>query len=318
MYENTAAVARAEISTLLEAAKDTEKFLIADLIFPIFSVDRMAGWYPRLKIKEGNLLRAQSTKRGPSGTYNEISRALTRDNYRCEDRGLEERIDDVLAAQYENFFDMEETTARLVSRPVKLDHEKVVAERAFDEGVFTTLPATAPYTEAKLADLDFAKDLQDAQETLTKQQVVANTLVMSLQLWNRVRRSVKLQRYLFGDTNLDVKKLVKPSDVGAAFMIEHVLIAQATYDASAPGKNPNLQPIWSPDYFGLFNVQGGDYALGGVGRTISWDADCPNGMFATETYRDEKRRGDMVRVRCNVDEKVVDEAAGVLVKTNFA
>ncbi|MDR0532721.1 MAG: hypothetical protein LBH01_02080 [Verrucomicrobiales bacterium] len=317
MYENTAAAPRGEITELLEAAADTEKFLIADKIFPVHEVDRMAGWYPRLKIKEGSLLRAESTKRGPTGSYNEISRAVVRDNYRCEDRGLVERVDDVLAEQYADFFDMEVVTARLVSRPVKFDHEREVAGRAFDSEIFTTLDPAAPYTEAGLADIDFARDLQDAQERLTKQQVEPNTLVLSLQLWNRVRRSVKLQRYLFGDTNLDVKKLITPQHIADAFMIPNILVAKATYDVSAKGKEPDLRPIWSSDFFGIFNVQAGDFQLGGVGRTLSWRADVPGGLFATETYRDEGRRGDMVRVRCNVDEKVIDEASGVLVETGW-
>jgi hypothetical protein len=40
-------------------------------------------------------------------------------------------------------------------------------------------------------------------------------------------------------------------------------------------------------------------------------------LFTTETYRDEKRRSDMVRVRHNTAEKVIDETAGELIATGL-
>jgi flagella basal body P-ring formation protein FlgA len=55
----------------------------------------------------------------------------------------------------------------------------------------------------------------------------------------------------------------------------------------------------------------------GVGRTIVWTADAP-GMFVTETYRSEPRRGDMVRVRMHSAEKIVDATAGELLTTGWA
>ena len=65
-------------------------------------------------------------------------------------------------------------------------------------------------------------------------------------------------------------------------------------------------------------MKGGDFDEGGMGRTLVWDADVPSGLYATETYRDPKRRSDMARVRTNSIEKVVNENAGHLIKTNWA
>ena len=62
----------------------------------------------------------------------------------------------------------------------------------------------------------------------------------------------------------------------------------------------------------------GDFTGGGVGRSIVWGADSPGGLFVSETYRDEKRRGNMIRVRMNTDEKIIDETAGELITTQWA
>ena len=65
-------------------------------------------------------------------------------------------------------------------------------------------------------------------------------------------------------------------------------------------------------------MRGGEFDAGGVGRTLVWEADIPGGLFATETYRDEKRRSDIVPVRTNSVEKVVNENCGHLITTNYA
>ena len=106
--------------------------------------------------------------------------------------------------------------------------------------------------------------------------------------------------------------------IAKAFLIERVMVASATYDSSVKGSAANLVPIWGNDYLFLGNVQGGDFSAGGVGRTIVWGADCPGGLVVTETYRAENRRGDMVRVRQNTAEKIIDETAGELIATRWA
>lgn len=318
MYANSAAISRPEISAFLEEAREAERFYIAQTLFPVLGVVASAGRYPRLKIKNGGLLRKESTLRGPTGTYNEVTRKFEWDTYDCKDRGLEERIDDVQARQMADFFDMEVATGKLVTRSVALDYEVRCAERAFDDTVLVAEEATVDYTEVNLATIDFALDMQKVQERMTKFQQPWNTLVMSLQLFNRVRRTPLLQRYIFGEDIGNTKKLITPKMLQDAFMIDNVVIAQASYDQAPKGKDADIVPVWGSDFWGLYNIKGGDFSEGGLGRTLVWEADTPNGIFATETYRDEKRRGDMVRVRSNTDEKILDETAGVLLETSWA
>jgi hypothetical protein len=64
-------------------------------------------------------------------------------------------------------------------------------------------------------------------------------------------------------------------------------------------------------------VQGGEYQAGGCGRTIQWDRDT-TGLFTPETYRDDSRRSNILRVRQHTAEKVIDETAGILITTSFA
>jgi hypothetical protein len=56
---------------------------------------------------------------------------------------------------------------------------------------------------------------------------------------------------------------------------------------------------------------------GGCGRTIIWDADSEGGLFTTDQYRDEPRRGDKIRVRSNRVIKIVNPNSGRLIGTGL-
>lgn len=319
-YANTAAVSRPEISAFLEEAIGAERYFIGQLVMPIYTSKARAGRYPRMKIEGGELLRAQSTKRSPTGTYNEVTRRFDWDTYDCVDRGLEERVDDAITREMADFFDAEVLTGKLVTRGVMLDYEVRVAEAVMNDDNFNATNGSVVYSEANIATIDFPKDLMEAKERLTRKAQIPNTLILSESAFNRIRRSTKLQTFLYGTLGQGTAyRLVNPEDIAKAFLIERVMVASATYDSSVKGSTAaNLIPIWGNDYLFLGNVQGGDFSAGGVGRTIVWGADCPGGLVVTETYRAENRRGDMVRVRQNTAEKIIDGTAGELISTRWA
>jgi hypothetical protein len=64
-------------------------------------------------------------------------------------------------------------------------------------------------------------------------------------------------------------------------------------------------------------VQSGQFTAGGIGRTLVWSADAPGG-FVSESYRDEARRSNVLRVRMNTSEKLIDANAAVRITTSFA
>lgn len=323
MYNNSAAVYRPDINAFLQQAQDIEKHFIAQKIFPVLGVDKRAGQYPRIKIGEGSLMRSEVTKRNVTGTYNEITRKHSWHSYNLEDRGLKERIDDDKAAEMSDFFDLEVTTGKLVRRNMMIDLEIQARNTLFDTGTFTSANSKVAYTEANIATADFPYDMNAALEALILRGVDVNTIVLSNKLWNYLRRSKLLQDYLFGSEPTK-KKLIKAKDVSEAFSEEQgraieVVVASAGYDTSNRAKDtPTLTPIWGTSHIWLGSVKGGAIQEGGVGRTLSWNEASKGGLFQTETWRDEDRRGDMLRVRSYSNEHVTDETAGHLIVTQFA
>jgi len=323
MYENAAAISRPEISAFLEEAS-SDAGLIAQKILPIYTSAARAGRYPRIRIGAGNLLKAYSTKRGTTGTYNEVTRSFEWDTFDCQDYGLVERVDDVVAREMSNFFDAEVYTAKFVKNELELDYENRVAGLVFNANSSTPVNSTVAYTQANLATIDFPTDLNNAIATMRLRRYKPNTLVMNRQVWNRLRASTKLQNYLYGNIGAGTQfRLITPEDLSSAFGLPNVYIADASIDNTPIGRSQanviaNLQYVWSNAYWALATCAGGDFKAGGLGRTISWGADSPGGLYITETFRNEERRGNVVRCRMNSAEKLIDLNCLYLCATQYS
>lgn len=318
-YSNAAAISRPEISAFLEEAQSVENLLIGAKVLPVYTSEKRAGRYPKLRIQNGELLNSGGALRGPTGTYPEVNREWEWDTFDCEDRGLEERIDDTLREEMSDFFDLEVTTAKLVRRALMLQHEIRAAAAVMATGTFTTTNSSVAYSEANAATVDFAKDITDAIARMEALGQVPNTLVMSRTVFNRIRRTTKLQTYIYGNIPGAGNKDITPSSLGNAFDVPlNVLISGSSYNTAKKGQTYSLSSIWGTSHISLCSVAGGEFQNGGMGRTIVWGSDCPGGQFCTETYRSEARRSDTLRVRTHDTLKILDATAAQLIATQWA
>lgn len=320
MYQSSVAISRPEITAFLEESKDLEKQFIASQILPSVEQEARAGRYPKLQRKDGQLMNKGSTARGPLGSYNRTDRAHGWDTYDCKDRGHEEVIDDVDVKELQRFTSLETLKAKLAKRYVMMDYEIRVADLVMssaNSGITATAAAVA-YTEANIATFDFARDLQDAITRLEKKAVIPNTLVIARDLWNRIQRSTKLQSFLYSSLGSGNTKLITTDDVSKVFSGLKIVVPGIHYNSGDLGQDVSFSPIWTTATMLLADIQSGDFDAGGLGRTITWSADCPGGLFSTETYRDEKHRADVIRVRMHSDEKIVDAGAAELITTSYA
>lgn len=318
MYNTTDSVARQDISTLLMEAVGQEKQYIGQAVLPIYSSEREVGRYPKFRIGKGELLKKESQLRNATGTYNESQESFEWDSYATQEYGHEKRIDDVVAKQMRDFFDAEMVSAKFCMNKVMLDYEVQVAGAIMDSSTFATASSSVAYTESNLATIDVAFDINYAIEQMTLIGETPNTMILSLQLWNRLKRSRQLQTYLYGYLNTTQGgSNITTEIVGAAFGLDQIIIAKKSIDTAIKGFT-SVVPVWGNDYIWIGDIKGGDFMEGGAGRTIIWGADSEGGLFTSDQYRDEKRRGSMIRVRSNRTVKIINPNAGRLITTQWA
>lgn len=317
---SSGATIRADLNLKVEEAQMADDFFIGLRAMPPLSVDAKSGTYPKLQIAAGELLTSGATERSTDGSYGEVTRQWTNDTYDCVDRGLEERVDDAQARDVARFFNLEATAARLVLRQMMLAHEIRVAAALVNATTFGAGTNSAvAYTEANIATISFVADVLAAIERVRNNGTNPDTILLSSTVYNRIRRATPTLTFVQG--SLGKGSQVTGSTLAQAFAdegIKQVLVGKARYNSAKKGQSHSAANVWGNTYVwvGKANNAALDAKEGGAGFTFYWNAE--GGLFVTETYREEKRRGNIVRVRQNTTEKVVDATAGTLITTQYS
>jgi hypothetical protein len=322
MYPTAGTTIRADLAIKVEEARAADKFLIGQMVMPPMPVGAKSGTYPKLKIAEAELMSAGSTLRSMTGSYGEVTRKWDSDTYDCLDRGLEEPIDDTAQKDLARFFNLEASSARWVDRNMRLDHEVRVAAAIFNTTNFgAATNSTVAYTQANLATIDFPADVIAAVERVNDIGAEANTIVLSSTVLNRVKRSTLMKEWIRGTIAGEADKPINATSIARSFAdhgITQCYVGRARQNTAKKGQAKSIANIWSTTYVwvGYVNPAAKTPEDGGAGFTFYWSEE--GGFFTPETYRNEGRRSNMVRVRQNTTEKVTDGTAGTLIATQYS
>jgi len=309
---------RADIAqAVFEGLSNKNNLFIGTEVMPVYSSDVKSGAYLKLNIGDSETLNDDVLKIAAGAGYPRTSRRFTSDSFDAIEYGLEEVLPDSNRRDLDRFFDTEVNIAGMLLRQIQVSHEARVASAAFAANGLTAISATAAYTEANITSFDVPGDVAAAKLELAKYGVLPNTLIMSMPLFERIRRSAKVQNQFFGIVPSDQSRLLSEGEVAAAVGVDRVLVGRAPKNTAAKGQTYAGGFIWSNTYMALATTSGGDFSGGGFGRTIVWAADSPV-PFVSETYRDEARRANVLRVRQNSAEKVIDGSSIIRITTGFA
>ncbi len=316
-FSSAGATLRGDINTLLTEGTDADKFLIGEKVAPVYESPVQQGQYPKFQLALGELLNNDAGTRTPGASYGRVKRAYTSDTFDCLDRGLEEVVDDAYARNVSRFFDAEVAAAKQTLLQIKLGHEYRVAAMFQNTTNFgTAVNSNVAYTEALLTTINFPLDVLAAYDALAARGVIPNTIIMSNPVFNRLRRSTILQNYVRGNRPTDSNLLLRPEDLAAALNIENIYVGYSAINSKQKGQPFSGTPIWNNTYVWVGKTASGDFMNGGAARTIVWNQE--GGIWVTESYREEQKRSNIVRVRQNTSEKAIDTNAGYLIATQYS
>jgi hypothetical protein len=300
-----------------EGRSNRQNLFIGAEVMPVYVADVRSGEYLKINLGGSEALNDDATLVAPGAAYPRVSRKFTSDTYTTTEYGLEEVLPDATARDLARFLDTEVAVADMLLSQIQIGHEARVATAAFAANGLTAISASAAYTEANITSFDVPRDVADAKLELAKYGVLPNTLVMSAPVFERIRRSAKVQNQFFGVVPSDQSRLLSEAEVAAAVGVDRVLVGRAPKNTAKKNQSYSGGFIWSNTYMALANITGGEFAAGGFGRTILWGADSPV-PFVAETYRDEARRSNVLRVRQHATEKVIDGSSIIRITTGYA
>ena len=217
------------------------------------------------------------------------------------------------------FFSYEAETARFLLRQLKLSHEKRVSDLLWANTTpFTTSDQSraVAYTQGNIATIDVARDVAAAKLALAKLGYEANCVAMSANVFELIRRSTLLQNQFFGVISDTGARLLTEAEIAAALGVQTLAVGRAAINSANKGKAYSGGFVVPDTKIIVGQIAGGEFTAGGIGRTLVWAADAAG--FVSESYRDEARRSNVLRVRMNTDEVVIDPNAAVRITTDFS
>jgi len=336
MASPTTAITRLDLSmsfSEFSAAMNRMKF-IGHRVFPPLVVNENSETFRVIKA-QSLITPIENTKRAPKGEYARDDWEWGTDSYKTDEHGVEEITDDRQLKMYH------EVDAEAINRDRALNrvaqaYENTAAGLAFDTAYFTgdyTIDVDATTTLGRsgekwsvkasadpIADIDAARD-----QFITNSGHSPNALVLeeaALRSCLRTDRIEELTKYTGQIDSLMMRNLVP--QLQDLFRLEKIIVADAPIKNTAGrGQDPTLSRVWGTDKALLCRIYDGpdiEAPEPFFGRTIMWGEEMGplpgsngEGMgVLVEEYREESRRGGVIRARTDYDIKRFYKPAGLL------
>lgn len=296
-----------------DLAADRSGF-IAQRVLPVLDVAKQAGNFGIIPIEQ--LLQTRDTARAPGSGYARGKFTFEPGVYATAEHGAEEPIDDREATMYRDYFTAEQVATQRAYDAVLRNQEIRAAAAIFNATTFTAHTAgvsiewSTAATAVPIADVEAAVRAVWLASGMWPNALIINRLVFrNLRLCTQIIERI---------TASGAGSPAKPSDITAAmlaavFDLEEVIVAGGSKNAAAEPQAVSISQIWSSEYAMVAKVaRSQDFREPGLGRIFHWGEDGSQIGGTVETYRDETIRGDVVRVRHDVQEKILHVEAGYL------
>jgi hypothetical protein len=312
------ATQRPDLATFLEFDHESEKAgYIATQVFPVIDVQSQAGNFGKIPLEQ--LLQQRDTKRAPGSGYARGNWTFEPAVYATEEHGAEEPVDDREAKMYAEYFQAEQISTMRAFSSVLRNAEQRVADVVFGStwssgGATLTTAITHEWDDATncvpLTDVEAA-----VQKIYDNSGLWANALVINRKVFRNLRNSAQVIDRIEsnGAGNASKATDITVQMLAAAFDLDHIIVAGTSKNGAKEGQSASPTQIWSGEYAMVCKIStSADMRDACIGRTFHWSQDGSSIGGTVESYRDERVRGDVIRVRHDVDELVLYPQAGHL------
>lgn len=287
---------------------------IADQVAPKKPTDVPEGSYSN--ITRETVLMSADTRRAPGAGYQRIDIGVEDKTFSTKEYGIEIPVDDRQARRFRNDFNLGlEATQQAIHR-IKVAKEIRISALLFNA---TTWAGATLYTDVSAAPWDAAASAVIAPVVAAKEKVraltgmQANTMIIGSVMYNNLLANTELKGRFPGVAVLSQKEI--QNNLAGIFGLDRIIVGGAVKNTGNEGLDASLSDIW-PDDYALICILGrpnDPMGLPSVCRSFVWTPENAED-YIVESYREEQTRAEIIRVRYDADEKVVDSARGHLLK----
>lgn len=286
----------------------------ATQVFPVTQVPRVSGAFGKVILEEW-LSAAMTLNRAPGAGYQRLPQTFTTDTYACEEYGIEVPVDDREKAMYSGFLQAEQFAVDKAIHSILLEAEKRVAAILFsttysNDAVLNNAVNSAAWSSTgnPLYDVRVAKN-----DFFLNTGYEPNALLVNPYVLNVMRQNSNVTAAIASSgagSPIGVGQITA-QQIAEAVGVDRVIVAGGAKQGTSAGL---AGYIWSSSYAMLLRVATtADLSEPCIGRTFHWSEDGSTVAGRVEMYREEARRADIVRVRHDIDEKLLHTQMGFMI-----
>lgn len=260
------------------------------------------------------------TDRAPGAAYGRSGQKFTNFTFATKEFGHEEVIDDRESKLYSSYLDADLAAAQRI-QGVLMRRLEVEAATALQD---TSSTFTGSLTDASGAvwttvGTDIPAEVEEAMlDFRTNSGMLPNVMVVGYPVWRAMLRNTAIVDRLkyWGGNDPNIGAMAANTQmVAKALGIDRIIVAGMMKNSSIYGQAASLSNIWDNTKAGFYRIaETDDIKEPCVARTFIWTEDGANadGSVVFESYRDESRRGRVIRGRQESQVKVIYDKLGFI------
>ncbi len=274
---------------------------ISDIIAPAVNVRKQQDRY-YIYDSERESFRSTDDRRAPGAVANEVDFALSSDSYYCADHALTSVIPDEERDNADPAIQPDIDRTEFLTEKIDLNKEIELADivAADTDLAGTTLEGAAQWSHA---DSDPQIAIEDGKASIIAgTQCLPNTLVLPYEVFAKVHTHPKIMERVNASGTL----LPTAQVLAQLFDVERVLVPRAVKNTAAPGQTASMSYVWGKHAFLLYVPPRAALKTMAFAFTFLWTA-APgsSGGRTVETWRENPRKADVIRVQRYYDQKVI-------------
>jgi len=287
---------------------------IAQQVAPVIDVASQSGNFGKIPVEQ--LLQTRTTSRAPGAGYARGDFTFEATTYSCEEHGAEEPVDDREAKMYASYFDAEQIATMRAYDAVLRNAEIRMATAIFNATTWTS------YTTGVTNEWDDFTNAKPVQDVNTAVQAVwsqcgvwPNALVINKHVFKNLRLCDEVKEALeaAGAGQSSAQGNITAAQLATVFDLDYIIVAGSAKNTATEGQSVSFDKVWSDEYAMVCRVGvTADPREPCIARTFHWSEDGSMIGGTVESYREENRRSDIIRVRHDVDEVVMYTEMGHL------
>lgn len=310
--------------------------MVSFQVFPIREVTEFKGTFPRVEAKQ-LLKRHPNTQvalpgyafqRAPRAAYAQDESSFIEDSYETKEFGLEGPVDDNEARAYRSYFEFETFVTQRINNQLMTETEVRTAAAVFDTTTFTTgaglatnVAGTASEQWHNSTTATPIKHVKAAKLAMfAKSGIMPDAIVMNRHAWIHLITTDEIKELIkaSGAGEPDRQGLITRQQVAQCFDLRTVIVAGGTYDSANPNAAFSPAEIWGPHAMVFKQAVTRDLSEVALGRTFHWSMDDSMPAGYVESYREPNIRGDKIRVRNQMQNKLLYPEVGHLLQSVYA